>query len=76
MSTGSPEGQLHPGLHKKLSGQQVEGVDSAPLLCPTETPAGVLRPALRSSTQERHGSAGAGPEEDHKDNQRVRAPLL
>ena len=41
MCTGSPEGQLHPGLHQKQRGQQVEGGDSAPLLCTSETSPGV-----------------------------------
>lgn len=76
MLTGSLEGELYPGLLKKLSGQKVKGGDSALLLRPCETPVGVLHPPRRSSTQERHGSVGVGPEEDHKDDQRVRAPLL
>ncbi|RMC13351.1 hypothetical protein DUI87_10886 [Hirundo rustica rustica] len=71
--TGSPEGQLYPGLHKKLTGQQAEGGDSASLLCPHETPAGVLHPTLMTSTQEGHGSVGVDPEEDDKDDQRVTA---
>ncbi|KAJ7410611.1 hypothetical protein WISP_107601 [Willisornis vidua] len=44
----------------------VKGGDSAPLLCPYETPAGVLPPALESSAQERCGPAGVGPEEAMK----------
>jgi len=47
-------------------GQQVEGSDSAPLLCSGETPPGVLCPALEPSAQEGHGPGGAGPEEATK----------
>jgi len=61
----------YPGLHQKLRGQQVEGADSAPLLCSGETPPGVLCPALEFSAQERHG-----PEEGHKNDQRDGTPLL
>ncbi|KAK4828535.1 hypothetical protein QYF61_027211 [Mycteria americana] len=35
-----------------------------------------LCPALESSAQERHGAAGAGPEEGHKNDQRDRTPVL
>jgi len=41
--------------------QQVKGGDSAPLLR-----SGVLRPALESPAQERHGPVGEGPEEATK----------
>jgi len=52
-------GQLYPGPQQKQSGQQVEGGDSATLLCSGETPPGVLCPALGPSAQERHGPVGA-----------------
>ena len=66
MCAHSPESQLYPGLHQKQRGQQVEGGDSAPLLCSGETSPRVLRPALEPSAQERHGAVGMGPEEATK----------
>ena len=68
------ESQLYPGLHHKKRGQQVEGGDSAPLLCSGETSLAVLHSALESSVQER--PVGAGPEEGHKNDQRDGTPLL
>jgi len=71
MCAYSPEGQLHPRLHSQQHGHQGEGRDSAPLLCSGETPPGVQlqelqHPALEPSAQDRHGPAGAGPEEATK----------
>jgi len=66
MCARSLEGQPYPGLHQEQRGQQVEGGDSAPLLCSGETPPGVLHPDLESSAQERHEPVGAGPEEGTK----------
>ena len=66
MCAHTPEGQKYPRLHPQQRGQQVEGGDSAPLLCFCETPPAVLCPALESSAQERHGAVGVGPEEATK----------
>ena len=76
MCACSPEGQPCPELHQEKRGQQVEGEDSARLLCSRETQPGVLCPALEPSAQERHGPVGAGSEEGHKNDQRNGAPVL
>jgi len=70
------EGQLYHGLHQKQRGQQVEGGDSAPLLCSGGTPPGVLHPALEPPAQEGHGPVGVGPEEGHSNDLKTGAPLL
>jgi len=38
MCTSSPEGQPYAGLNQEKCGQQVQGGDSAPLLCSGENP--------------------------------------
>jgi len=52
------------------------GGNSAPLLRSSETPPGVLHPALEPPPKEGHGAVGVGPEEDHQDDLRAGAPLL
>jgi len=56
--------------------QQVEGGDSAPLLCSHETSPRLSSPVLGTPTQEGNGAVGAHPEEGHKDDQRAGAPTL
>jgi len=58
--------RLYDLLHPQQCGKQVEGGDSATLLCSGETPPGILHPALEPSAQERHGPGGAGPQEATK----------
>jgi len=50
--------------------QQVEGGDSATLLCSRETIPGVSCLVLEPPVQERHGVVGAGPGDGHKDDSR------
>jgi len=75
MCAHSLEGQPYPGLHQEKRGQQVEGGDSASLLRSSETPPGVLHPALEPSAQDRHGAVGVIPEEGHKSDPRAGEPL-
>lgn len=65
LSTTS-ESQPHPGMHPKLSGQQAQGEDSAPLLCPGETSPTLLHPAPGSPAQEGNQPVGVRPEEATK----------
>jgi len=74
MCTCSPEGQPYPALCQKKCSQQVNGGDSAPLLCSGETPPRVRCPLLKTSAQER--PVGAVPEEGHKNDQRAVVPFL
>jgi len=63
MCPRSSESQQYPGLHQKKRSWQVEGGDTAPLLCSGVTSPGVLHPDVESSVQERHGAC---PEKGHK----------
>jgi len=75
MCACSSECQLYPGLHPQQRGQQVEGGDSAPLLCSGETSLGVVRPALEPPEQERHGPVEASSEKGDKNDQKAGTPL-
>ena len=49
-------------------GQQVEGGDSAPLLCAGEASPGVLCLDMESSERTSRGHVGGYPEEGHKND--------
>ena len=69
----SPESQPYPQLHEKKPGQRVGGGDPTLLHCAGETSPGVLHPDVEFSVEERHGPAGACPEENHKNDPRYAA---
>lgn len=71
MCACSPEIQTNPGMHQKQYDNWVEEGDSLPLFCSSETPDGVLRPALGPPAEEGHGPAGVSAEESGEDCQRV-----
>ena len=55
----------HPAGHQH--GQQVNGSDPPPLLCPDDATSGVLCPVLGSSVQKTQGSPRRRLVEGHKD---------
>lgn len=76
MRPHSPESQPYLGLYQKKCGQQVEGGDSALLLCAGEALTWSTASEVESSVQERHGPVGAHPEEGHKHDLRSGRPPL
>ena len=68
MCIRSPGSQPYSGLHQNKCGQQGEGGDPPPLLCPDQASAGVLHPGLGSLVQNRRGSPGECPAEGHEDD--------
>ena len=61
--------------HQEKHDQQIEGGDSAPLLCSPEITPAVLCPVLGPSTDKGLWAVAAGPEEGHKDDQKARTHL-
>jgi len=55
------------GMHSKEHGQQAEGGDPPPLLCPGDASSRVLCPILGSPVQRRQGSPRRSTAEGHKD---------
>ncbi|KAJ7425705.1 rna-directed dna polymerase from mobile element jockey-like [Willisornis vidua] len=64
----SQEGHWYPRVHLEECDQQVEGGEPPPLLGSSEATSGVLCPVLGSSTPERQGATGEGPEEGYRDD--------
>lgn len=57
------------GCIRRSVGQQVEGGDSAPVLCSSEILPGILLSSLWPLAQEGHGIIRMNPEAGHKDGQ-------
>lgn len=65
------QSQLYCGVHKKKCDQQVKRLDPPHLLHSCETTSGVLYPNLGCPAQEGHEAIRVGPEDSHKNDQRI-----
>ena len=62
------EGQWYPEVYQNEPGQQVEGGDTPPLICPGEATSGAPCPFLGSSVEERQGTSRESSVESDKDD--------